>query len=73
MKKLNAEGKVEKYKSRLVGKGYSKVERIEFGEFFSPVSKLISIRFILSVFVSFNFEVEQLDVKKKFLRGDLEE
>jgi hypothetical protein len=34
-KKLNAEGKVEKYKARLVAKGYSQVEGIDFGEIFS--------------------------------------
>jgi hypothetical protein len=33
-KKLNAEGKVEKYKSHLVAKGYSQVEGIDFGEIF---------------------------------------
>jgi hypothetical protein len=36
-KKLNAEGKVEKYKARLVAKGYSQVEGIDFGEIFSPM------------------------------------
>ena len=46
-KKMNAEGKVEKYKSRLVAKGYSHVEGIDFGEIFSLVSKLTSIRFVL--------------------------
>jgi hypothetical protein len=44
-KKLNAEGKVEKYKAWLVAKGYSQVEGIDFGEIFSPVAKLTSIRF----------------------------
>jgi hypothetical protein len=33
-KKLNAEGKVEKYKAQLVAKGYSQVEGIDFGEIF---------------------------------------
>jgi hypothetical protein len=32
--KLNAEGKVEKYKARLVAKCYSQVEGIDFGENF---------------------------------------
>jgi hypothetical protein len=72
-KKLNAEGKVEKYKAWLVAKGYSQVEGIDFGEIFSLVAKLTSIRFILSVVVSFDFEVEQMDVKTTFLHGDLEE
>jgi hypothetical protein len=42
-KKLNAEGKLEKYKGRLVEKGYSQVEGIDFGEIFSPIAKLTSI------------------------------
>ena len=56
-KKLNAEGKVEKYKSQLVAKGYSQVEGIDFGEIFSPVDKLTSIRFPLFVVVVFDLEV----------------
>jgi hypothetical protein len=35
-KKMNAEGKVEKYKARLVEKGYSQVSGIDFGDIFSP-------------------------------------
>jgi hypothetical protein len=42
-KNFNAEGKVEKYKARLVEKGYSQVEGIEFGEIFSHVAKLTSV------------------------------
>jgi hypothetical protein len=60
-------------KLRLVAKGYSQVEGIDFGEIFSLVAKLTSIRFILSVVVAFDFEVEQMDVKTTFLHGDLEE
>jgi hypothetical protein len=71
-KKLNAEGKVEKYKARLVAKGYSQVEGIDFGEIFSPVAKLTSIRFQLSIVVAFDFEIEHMDVKIAFLHGDLE-
>jgi hypothetical protein len=72
-KKLNAEGKVEKYKDRLVAKGYSQVEGIDFGEIFSHVAKLISIKFMLFFVFAFDFEVEQMDVKTPFLHGDLKE
>jgi hypothetical protein len=72
-KKLNAKGKVDKYKAQLVTKGYSQVEGIDFCEIFSHVSKLTSIRFMLSVDVVFDFEVEQLDVKTTFLHGNMEE
>ena len=52
---LNVEGKVEKYKARLVEKGYSQVEGIDFGEIFSLVAKLTSIIFLLSTTAAFDF------------------
>jgi hypothetical protein len=70
--KFNAKGKMEKYKSWLVAKGYSQVEGIDFGEIFSLLVNLTSIIFMLFVAAAFDF-VEQMDVKKKFLHGDLEE
>ena len=63
-KKLNEKGKVKKYKAWLVEKGYSRVEGIDFGDIFSPVAKLTSIRFMLSVVTYFDFEIEQIDMKK---------
>jgi hypothetical protein len=70
-KKLNVEGKVDKYKARFVEKGYSKVDRIDFGEIFSLVSKLTSRRFMLFV-VEFYFQVEKMDLKITLLHGDME-
>ena len=49
---------MEKYKARLVAKCYSQVEGIDFGEIFSPVAKLTSIRLFLSVAAAFDFEIE---------------
>ena len=66
--KLNAEGKVEKYKARLVG--YSQVEGIDFGEIFSPVAKLTSIRLLLSeiyVVSHIEFSWSSLSVDVTFL------
>ena len=64
---------MDKYKACLVEKGYSQVEGIYFGEIFSPIAKLTSIRFILSIVAAFDLEVKQMDVKTAFLHGDLEE
>ena len=57
----------------MVAKGYSEVSGIDFGDIFSLVAKVTSIRLLLSVASAFYFEVEQTDVKTKFLHGDLEE
>eukprot|EP00253_Pinus_taeda_P019301 PITA_19301 len=72
-KKTNSEVKVEKYKAWLVAKGYSQVSGIDFGDIFSLVTKVTSIRLLLSVVDAFDFEVEQMDVKPTFLHEDMEE
>jgi hypothetical protein len=72
-KKMNATGQVEKFKARLVVKGYSQVEGVDFGEIFSPVAKLTSIRVLMSLAATFDLEIEHMDVKTMFLHGDLEE
>jgi hypothetical protein len=68
-KKLNAEGKVEKYKARLVEKGYSQVEGIDFSEIFYPVSKSTSIIFLLSMLIfsksQLSFSLADFSVKFK--------
>jgi len=64
---------IEKYKARLVTKGYSEVEGVDCGEIFSPIVKMASIRFLLSITTTYDLEVEQMDVKMTFLHGDLEE
>ena len=66
------EGK-KRYKARLVVKGFAQNKGIDFDEIFPPIVKMTSIRTILSLVVVEDFHLEQLDVKKTFLHGDLEE
>ena len=63
----------KRYKVRLVVKVFAKKNGIDFDEIFSLVVKMTSIRNILSLVVVEYFHLEQLDVKKTFLHGDLEE
>jgi len=71
--KRKVDGSIETYKVRLVAKGYSQVEGIEFHEIFSLVVKLVSICIVLALTTLLNLELEQLDVKTTFLHGDLNE
>jgi hypothetical protein len=56
-KKMNVVGQVEKFKSRLVVKGYSQVEGVGFSEIFSSVTKLTSIRVLMSLVAAFDLEI----------------
>ena len=71
--KKDGNGKLVRYKARLVVKGFEQKKGIDFNEIFSPFVKMTSIRTILSIAASLDLEVEQLDVKTAFLHGDLEE
>ena len=71
--KYGPDGRIDKYKAILVAKGYSQKEGVDYGEIFSRVAKLTSIRFLLSLVVVHDFEIEQMDVIMTFLHGDLEE
>ena len=46
---------------------------IDFDDIFSLVAKVASIRLLFFVDATFDFEAEQMDVKKTFFHGDLEE
>lgn len=42
--KYHADGTIECYKARLVGKGYNKKWGLDYMETFAPVAKLVTVR-----------------------------
>ena len=62
-----------RYKARLIAKGYSQREGVDYSEIFSPVVRHTSIRVLLSIVAAQDMELEQTDVKMVFLHRHLEE
>lgn len=71
--KMNEEGKIIRHEARLVCKGYSQVESIDFEETFAPVARLEAIRMFLTFFAYKGYKVYQMDVKSAFQNGNLVE
>lgn len=71
--KYDKHGQVERFKGRVVAKGYSQRYGIDYRETFSPVVRFNSIRTLLAYAVQKGMLIHQMDVVTAFLNGDLEE
>lgn len=62
-----------RYKARLIAKGFTQREGVDFNEVFSSVVKHSSIRVLLAITDFFDLELNPTDVKTAFLCGNLDE
>lgn len=71
--KLKPDGSIDRYKARLVVRGFTQRYGVNYKETFSPVVRYSSIRAILAVSAARKMTLKQFDVKTAFLYGDLAE
>lgn len=63
----------KRYKARLVARGFSQVEGIDYGEIFSPVVRMDSIRLLFAIVAQFELQFVQFDITTAFLNGFIKE
>ena len=66
-------GTFEKNKARLVARGNHQRPGIDYGESFSPVMRLESLRTLLALAASRDLDIMQFDVTSAYLHGNLKE
>jgi hypothetical protein len=71
--KLTSNGSLDRYKACWVLRGFTQCPGVDYDETFSPVVKFATVRTVLSLALSRDWAIHQLDVKNAFLHGTLTE
>ncbi|PKI34533.1 hypothetical protein CRG98_045070 [Punica granatum] len=71
--KQNVDDTIDRYNAHMVAKVFNQREGVDYSEAFSPIIKSVTIRTILSIVVSSQWPIRQLDVKNAFFHGHLTE
>ena len=71
--KLTSDDSLDRYKARWVLRSFTQRPRVDYDENFSPVVKFATVRVVLSLALSRDWAIHQLDVKNAFLHGTLTE
>ncbi|GJR17971.1 putative RNA-directed DNA polymerase [Tanacetum coccineum] len=68
--KRDKNGAIIRYKARFIAKGFWQQPGIDFHETFSPIVKSTTIRAVLSLAVTNDWPLRQLDIQNAFLHGN---
>jgi len=71
--KQKADGSVDRYKARVVGKGFSQKFGTDYEETYAPVARYDSFRLLIAIAAYHQWIPQQMDVKSAFLYGILKE
>ena len=71
--KTRSDGTVDRYKARLVARGFTQEYGIDYEETFAPVARLFSVRTLIAISAAHRWPLFQMNVKNAFLNGELAE
>jgi hypothetical protein len=71
--KYNLNGLVDRFKARLVVRGFSQVYREDYDKTFTPTIRIDTLRMFLAIVVAEDLEYYYFDIKNIFIESSLRE
>ncbi|GJV60329.1 retrovirus-related pol polyprotein from transposon TNT 1-94 [Tanacetum coccineum] len=71
--KYKPDGQVDRFKARLVVRGFNQKEGLDYKHTFSHVAKLSTVRVLIVIATAKQWPLHQLDINNAFLHGFIEE
>jgi len=71
--KRRADGTIERYKGRLVAKGFSQRPGLDYVDTYAPVTTLKTVRGVVAVATHRGYGMHHVDIKNAYLHAELEE
>jgi len=71
--KRKADGSIDKYKARLVARGFTQIYGVDYYDTYSPVARLASFRMVLALAARHDWEIDAFDFNSAYLNGELGE
>ncbi|KAF3638365.1 putative phosphoserine aminotransferase, chloroplastic-like [Capsicum annuum] len=72
-RKIKTDRTIDKYKARLVVKGFKQKKGLDYFDTYSPVTRIMLIRMLIALAAVYDLEIYQMNLKTAFLNGELEE
>jgi sRNA-binding regulator protein Hfq len=69
---MKVDGTIDKYKAKLIVKGFKQQGDVNYLDTYSLVSRITSIQTLIAITTINKLEIHQMHVRTTFLNGDLE-
>jgi hypothetical protein len=71
--KTKIDGSIERFKARLVARGFSQAYSVDYTEIFALTVRIDTFRIFIAIITKYNLEIAQFDIKNTFTKAELKE
>ena len=71
--KTKINSSIERFKARLVARGFSQAYGVDYTEIFALTVRMDTFRIFMAIITKYNLEMAQFDIKNTFTKAELKE